>query len=351
MTEVGSTNDVAALTVELLSAYLSNNAVAPEDLAGLIRTTRDALTGEQAIAQVEPEVVMPAVSVRKSLASPEHIISLIDGKPYKTLKRHLMARGLTPEAYRSLYNLPASYPMVAPAYAERRRAVAQQFGLGRKKSQVGDVALRNDEELAAVGAPEVQAPHSPSSPEPVGKQRRATAEKKRGAARAIKPSAASEEASATLAASLPQAVEAGTSSNTSMLPGRQGSQDEPAGRPQDAAAPEVERVSSKPVRMKVAAGGRDKFKAQPADRAERSGEASGAAKATGSDHAVPAERPKRPKLGVFKKSGVERIRAANAGVGEGVSAVPQAQAPSSTSTAATARARAKRKIPKHMAPR
>jgi hypothetical protein len=98
MSEAESINDVAALTVQLLSAYLANNAVASEDLAGLIRSTRDALTAEQAeVPQAEPETVTPAVSVRKSLASREHIISLIDGKPYKTLKRHLMAHGLTPD--------------------------------------------------------------------------------------------------------------------------------------------------------------------------------------------------------------------------------------------------------------
>jgi predicted transcriptional regulator len=74
----------------------------------------------------------PAVSVRKSLASPDHIVSMIDGKPYKTLRRHLSTHGLTPEDYRARYNLKADYPMVAPAYSEHRRAMAKKIGLGAK---------------------------------------------------------------------------------------------------------------------------------------------------------------------------------------------------------------------------
>jgi len=74
----------------------------------------------------------PAVSVRRSLASPEHIISLIDGKPYKTLMRHLSRHGLTPQTYRARYGLRHDYPMVAPAYSAARSAMAKRLGLGRK---------------------------------------------------------------------------------------------------------------------------------------------------------------------------------------------------------------------------
>ena len=74
----------------------------------------------------------PAVTARKSLASRDRIISLIDGKPYATLKRHLSSHGLTPAQYRERYGLKADYPMVAPAYAEKRRALAKKIGLGRK---------------------------------------------------------------------------------------------------------------------------------------------------------------------------------------------------------------------------
>jgi len=166
MSEIEATNDVAALTVQLLSAYLANNTVASDDLAGLIRSTKDALTGAPSIsAEVEPETFTPAVSVRKSLASPEHIISLIDGKPYKTLKRHLQSHGLTPDDYRSRYNLPASYPMVAPEYSNRRRAVAQEFGLGGKRAAAAAGSASDGSETLSGTADPQAAPEPTAAPE------------------------------------------------------------------------------------------------------------------------------------------------------------------------------------------
>jgi predicted transcriptional regulator len=92
--------------------------------------------GAAARADVEEtlseEAFAPAVSVRKSLASKDHILSMIDGKPYKTLRRHLTTHGLTPEEYRSRYKLKPDYPMVAEAYSEQRRAMAKKIGLGSK---------------------------------------------------------------------------------------------------------------------------------------------------------------------------------------------------------------------------
>ena len=76
-----------------------------------------------------------AVTARKSLASPAHIISMIDGKPYKTLRRHLSGHGLTPEEYRARYGLKSDYPMVAPDYSEARRSMAKKIGLGRKPGE------------------------------------------------------------------------------------------------------------------------------------------------------------------------------------------------------------------------
>jgi predicted transcriptional regulator len=128
------------LTVDLLAAFVSNNTVGSSDLPKLIASTHAALAalktgGEaeppEAEAVAEPEY-RPAVSIRKSLGKREHILSMIDGKPYKTLKRHLSGHGLTPAQYRERYKLPADYPMVAPAYSEARREVAKRLGLGRK---------------------------------------------------------------------------------------------------------------------------------------------------------------------------------------------------------------------------
>jgi predicted transcriptional regulator len=132
--------DLTTLTVELLSAFVSNNTIDSGDLAGLIQSTHTALAGINAPAPVEPPApeYEPAVTVRKSLGSREHILSLIDGKPYKTLKRHLSGHGLTPAEYRERYKLPADYPMVAPSYSEHRREVAQRLGLGRKSTKVAE---------------------------------------------------------------------------------------------------------------------------------------------------------------------------------------------------------------------
>lgn len=197
MPESETTSDIAGLTVQLLSAYLSNNTVAADDLAGLIRTTRAALIEDTAPAQAEPEVqsYTPAVSVRKSLSSPDHILSLIDGKPYKTLKRHLASNGLTPQQYRERYNLPASYPMVAPTFTARRREIAEQIGLGNRR-QTAAKAAAADKEAAAPAVQSVAA-DTASTPAPAAPAKRAPATKAKskpaksgGAQSAAAPSAA-----------------------------------------------------------------------------------------------------------------------------------------------------------------
>ena len=93
--------------------------------------------GASSTSEIQPgqgseQTFTPAVSVRKSLASRDHIFSLIDGRPYKTLSRHLSRHGLTPDAYRARYKLKADYPMVAEGYSEQRRETAKRLGLGRK---------------------------------------------------------------------------------------------------------------------------------------------------------------------------------------------------------------------------
>ena len=129
-----STDGLLELTGDLVRAYLQRNNTPAAELPSLIRETYESLAGlgvPDAVADAPGEVV-GAVSIRKSLASPDHILSMITGKPYRTLKKHLGTHGLTPAAYRSLYKLPADYPMVAPAYAAERSALAKQLGLGRK---------------------------------------------------------------------------------------------------------------------------------------------------------------------------------------------------------------------------
>lgn len=125
--------DLLNLTADIVSAHVANNSVAIGDLPALIGSVHASLAG-LGVATEGHEVAeqKPAVSVGRSVKS-DHIVCLEDGKKLKMLKRHLMTHyQLTPDQYRAKWNLPANYPMVAPDYAEKRRALAKKIGLGRK---------------------------------------------------------------------------------------------------------------------------------------------------------------------------------------------------------------------------
>jgi predicted transcriptional regulator len=159
MAELDQSN-LTSLTVDLLSAYVANNSVEHGALSELIKSTHAALKvidAPEDPAPEEPEY-KPAVSVRKSLGSNTHIISLIDGKPYQTLKRHLSKHGLTAEQYRERYGLPKTYPMVAKAYSESRRVIAEKLGLGRRVKGGQANATLLDAPVSQTAAPKVEAP-------------------------------------------------------------------------------------------------------------------------------------------------------------------------------------------------
>ena len=121
------------LTADIVSAHVSNNSVAVNDLPTLIQNVHSALAVLGA-GEEEPEIKQePAVSVRSSV-KPDYIVCLEDGKKLKMLKRHLMTHyQMTPEQYRQKWGLNADYPMVAPNYAEQRRTLAKKIGLGTKR--------------------------------------------------------------------------------------------------------------------------------------------------------------------------------------------------------------------------
>ena len=129
--------DYLELTADLVSAYVSRNSVRPADMAELIASTHAALAGlGQASAVSAPAVErLTAAQIRKSI-TPDALISFEDGKPYKTLRRHLTIRGLTAEAYREKWGLRRDYPMTAASYSAQRSALAKSLGLGqlRKKA-------------------------------------------------------------------------------------------------------------------------------------------------------------------------------------------------------------------------
>ncbi|KAA0114202.1 MucR family transcriptional regulator [Methylobacterium sp. P1-11] len=129
---------LAVMTAELVAAYVSNNPVPASELPALITRVHGAISGlvagsltaETGLAP-QADVEKPsATQIRKSVRH-EGIVSFIDGKIYKTLKRHLASHGLDPRSYRDSYGLPADYPMVAPGYAEQRSALAKAIGLGQ----------------------------------------------------------------------------------------------------------------------------------------------------------------------------------------------------------------------------
>jgi predicted transcriptional regulator len=127
---------VIALTARIVAAYVVKHRVATAQLPDLIAQTHMTLKtlGQAPVAPEEPERPTPPVSIRKSIQN-DYLISLEDGKQYKSLKRHLMARyGMTPEQYREKWGLPKDYPMVAPAYAAKRSELAKRLGLGSWRS-------------------------------------------------------------------------------------------------------------------------------------------------------------------------------------------------------------------------
>jgi predicted transcriptional regulator len=129
------------LVAEVAAAYFSNSHVSPADIPmviGQIASSLSSISAQGAAAAPEPAAAeAPAApkltrgQIQKSI-TPDHLVSFEDSRPYRTLRRHLSSRGLTPEQYRAKWDLPSDYPMVAPSYSEARSQMAKSLGLGRK---------------------------------------------------------------------------------------------------------------------------------------------------------------------------------------------------------------------------
>ncbi len=127
-------SDLHELTAHIVSAYVSKNGVARMDLPAVIASVANALSGLSTPVAPAPEKLTPLMPIKKTI-SDDFLVSLEDGKKYKSLKRHLGIRGLTPEEYREKWGLPRDYPMVAPNYSAARSALAKTMGLGRKRGR------------------------------------------------------------------------------------------------------------------------------------------------------------------------------------------------------------------------
>ena len=167
--------DHIELVSDIVSAYVSKNNVPPGELPALIRSVYEVLNniGKPAAPTAEEAPRLTPAQVRKSI-TPDQLISFVDGKPYKSLKRHLTKHGLTPEEYRTKFGLPRDYPMVAESYAKQRSELAKSLGLGQ---------IRRDRAAKAQSpaqAPAVEAPaEKASAPEKPARRGRGakTAEK------------------------------------------------------------------------------------------------------------------------------------------------------------------------------
>jgi predicted transcriptional regulator len=126
-------NEILGLTAQIVSAYVENNRVEPQQVTKLLDTvfgTLSTLSKDDGTSTID---LVPAVPVKKSITA-DYLICLEDGKKLKMLKRHLLTSfGMTPDQYRAKWGLPRDYPMVASNYALRRRELAIGFGLGRSK--------------------------------------------------------------------------------------------------------------------------------------------------------------------------------------------------------------------------
>ena len=135
----GETTDILEYVTEIVAAYVGRNQILQGDLPPLIRSVFDALAG---VAQPISEPVIqnslkPAVAIKKSVTD-DFIICLEDGAKLKMLKRYLRTHyNMSPEDYRTKWQLPSDYPMVAPNYAQARSDMAKKIGLGRLTPTTG----------------------------------------------------------------------------------------------------------------------------------------------------------------------------------------------------------------------
>ncbi|MGX7704042.1 MucR family transcriptional regulator [Methylobacterium sp. Gmos1] len=176
MDETSNTHDqIVTLTADIISAYVSSNHLQSAELPKLISDVYGALNEMARGTKALPEPVHPKATpaeIRRSITH-DYLTSFEDGKSYKTLRRHLTLRGLTPEAYRQKWGLPHDYPMTSASYSEQRSELARSLGLGQQRRR----PARSEEGDDAVEAVEPSAPEA-SAPEPAAEAAEAPSETK-----------------------------------------------------------------------------------------------------------------------------------------------------------------------------
>ncbi len=105
------------LAADIVQAYVKNNSIPYSALPGLVAAVGEIFA---TLSKLEAPANGLSLPVIARTIGYDHLISLEDGKPYRSLKQHLTARGLTPDQYRAKWNLPPDYPMLAPGFSETR---------------------------------------------------------------------------------------------------------------------------------------------------------------------------------------------------------------------------------------
>ncbi|MCJ2028769.1 MucR family transcriptional regulator [Methylobacterium sp. J-043] len=159
---------LVTLTADVVSAYVSNNHVQSAELPKLLGEVHEAIRSVSLSGRPTAETGPPKATpqeIRKSI-SHDFLVSFEDGKPYKTLRRHLTLRGLSPEQYRAKWGLPNDYPMTSASYSEQRSELARALGLGQQRRRIAEPVAETE-----------------AAPEPVAAEPEPAAEKKRRAPR------------------------------------------------------------------------------------------------------------------------------------------------------------------------
>ena len=157
------------ITTEVVAAYTAKNHVQPIDVPALIASVHAAFMGldKPPVVEAAAEPLKPAVPIKKSVTD-EFIISLEDGRKFRSMKRYLGLLGMTPAEYRTKWGLPHDYPMTAPAYAAKRSELAKTLGLGSMRKRQGEAVATSESE---VQSELVEAPAKRKAGRPAGQRR------------------------------------------------------------------------------------------------------------------------------------------------------------------------------------
>ncbi|MBL0937195.1 MAG: MucR family transcriptional regulator [Rhizobiaceae bacterium] len=119
------------ISTRIICAYVAHNSLPASELGGFIGSICQSVAARTQV--LEPSKTNePAIAITASV-TPDYIISLEDGRKFRTLARHLKTRyNMTPDEYRRKWGLPSDYPMVAPNYSIERAMIARNMRLGAR---------------------------------------------------------------------------------------------------------------------------------------------------------------------------------------------------------------------------